>query len=154
MAREQKKPKKNKKDKKAKAAEALAQAQSEEVTEDEAVDVPDEADLKPVVIFRADVPDPKMDVPTAEAINDLLRRLRSGEKLSLPHSRPMPSIGRRCHELRLSESNGIWRVFYRIDPDSIVVVHVLWKTTQQTPKSDINLCKSRFKQYDDLLDLM
>ena len=31
----------------------------------------------------------------------LLRRLQRGEKLALPHSRPMPGIGARCHELRI-----------------------------------------------------
>jgi hypothetical protein len=28
----------------------------------------------------------------------LLRRLQEGEMLELPHSRPMPSIGKQCHE--------------------------------------------------------
>jgi DNA-binding XRE family transcriptional regulator len=28
----------------------------------------------------------------------LLRLLQRGEKIVMPHSRPMPSIGRRCHE--------------------------------------------------------
>ena len=32
----------------------------------------------------------------------LLRRLQRGESLGLSNSRPMPSIGTRCHELRLS----------------------------------------------------
>jgi hypothetical protein len=31
----------------------------------------------------------------------LLRRLQRGEKLGLPQSRPMPTIGARCHELRI-----------------------------------------------------
>jgi len=33
----------------------------------------------------------------------LLRRLQQGEKLSLPHSRPMSDIGSRCHELRVRD---------------------------------------------------
>ena len=33
----------------------------------------------------------------------LLRKLQHGEKLSLPHSRPMPSIGPGCHELRVMD---------------------------------------------------
>lgn len=33
----------------------------------------------------------------------LLRRLQEGDSLSLPHSRPMPIIGPRCHELRVED---------------------------------------------------
>jgi hypothetical protein len=35
----------------------------------------------------------------------LLRRLQRGVSLSLPQSRPMPSIGKRCHELRITDEN-------------------------------------------------
>lgn len=31
----------------------------------------------------------------------LLRQLQQSENLEMPHSRPMPSIGKRCHELRI-----------------------------------------------------
>jgi hypothetical protein len=34
----------------------------------------------------------------------LLRRLQKGESITLPHSRPMPSIGKACHELRMRSS--------------------------------------------------
>jgi hypothetical protein len=33
----------------------------------------------------------------------LLRRLQRGETLSMPESRPMPTIGPRCHELRVDD---------------------------------------------------
>ena len=35
----------------------------------------------------------------------LLRQLQMGERISMPHSRPMPSIGARCHELRIDDEN-------------------------------------------------
>jgi len=47
----------------------------------------------------------------------------------MPHSRPMSTIGRRCHELRITDENKIWRIIYRIDSDAIVVVEVLEKKT-------------------------
>jgi phage-related protein len=50
----------------------------------------------------------------------LLRRLQRGELLSMPQSRPMPSIGARCHELRINDGGAHWRVIYRIDTDAIV----------------------------------
>jgi phage-related protein len=71
-----------------------------------------------------------------------------GEKLSLPHSRPMPLIGARCHELRVVDENKIWRIVYRIDPDAIVVLEVFEKKTRKTPKEVIDNCKRRITLYE------
>lgn len=60
----------------------------------------------------------------------------------------MPSIGPRCHELRVRDRNHNWRVFYRIDDDAIVVVESVEKKTRETPKPVINRCKRRLKNYD------
>ena len=79
----------------------------------------------------------------------LLRLLQKGEKLSLPHSRPMPSIGVRCHELRIVDETKNWRVIYRIDLDAIVILEVFQKKTQETPKHVIDKCKRRIKEYDN-----
>lgn len=40
----------------------------------------------------------------------LLRMLQRGESLRMPRSRPMPTIGRRCHELRINGQNQTWRI--------------------------------------------
>jgi phage-related protein len=80
----------------------------------------------------------------------LLRRMQAGEKLSLPWSRPMPSIGTRCHELRITDKETIWRIVYRLDFDAILIVDVFQKKTQQTPKHVIDTCKKRLRLYDDL----
>ena len=79
----------------------------------------------------------------------LLRKLQQGERLSMPHSRPMPSIGRRCHELRIDDENVTWRIVYRIDSDAIVILEVFDKKTNQMPKHVIDSCKQRIKNYDD-----
>lgn len=71
----------------------------------------------------------------------LLRCLQRGEKLDMPHSRPMSSIGARCHELRIVDRNITWRIVYRTDPDAIVIVEIFEKKTNQTPKRIINICK-------------
>ncbi len=81
----------------------------------------------------------------------LLSQLQDGESLGLPHSRPMPSIGPRCHELRVTDENRIWRVIYRIDPEAIVVADVFSKTTQKTTKQDIERSKKRLSEYDKLV---
>ena len=80
----------------------------------------------------------------------MLGRLQEGESLGMPHSRPMPNIGVRCHELRIRDETKNWRIFYRTDADAIVIAEVIEKTTQATPKWVIELCKRRFKVYDDV----
>lgn len=79
----------------------------------------------------------------------LLRKLQAGENLSMPHSRPMPSIGRRCHELRINDANSTWRIIYRLDSDAIVIVEVFQKKTNQTPKKVIDTCQQRLNHYDE-----
>jgi phage-related protein len=77
----------------------------------------------------------------------LLRQLQNGEKLSLPHSRPMPSIGAGCHELRVHDREGAWRLFYFIDADAIVVLDVTDKKTRKTPQQILKQCANRLKSY-------
>jgi len=67
----------------------------------------------------------------------------------MPHSRPMPSIGPRCHELRIVDENLTWRIVYRLDSDAVIVIDVFEKKTKQTSKRVIARCKSRLKEYDD-----
>lgn len=78
----------------------------------------------------------------------LLRLLQRGDSLGMPHSRPMPAIGSRCHELRIVDSNKIWRIIYRIDSDAVVIADVFEKKTQKTPKRVIDSCKRRLVDYD------
>lgn len=80
----------------------------------------------------------------------LLRQLQQGEKLGLPRSRPMSSIGRRCHELRVDDANATWRKVYRIDPDAVIVFEVFSKKTQRTPKAVVDTCKRRLRNYDEV----
>ena len=80
----------------------------------------------------------------------LLRRLQEGETLGMPHSRPMPSIGFRCHELRVRDVDANWRVIYRVDEDAIILLEVFAKKTGKTPVAVIRTCKGRLRRYDDL----
>lgn len=66
----------------------------------------------------------------------------------MPHSRPMPGIGTRCHELRINDAGSNWRIFYRIDSDAIVILEVFAKKTKATPKAVIATCRKRLKEYD------
>jgi phage-related protein len=98
-------------------------------------------DDKPLVWLHGQVKTP----PFSKAA-----RLETGEKLSLPWSRPMPSISTRCHELRITDETSIWRIVYRIDHDAIVIIEVFQKQKQQTPKEIIATCKHRLRLYDEL----
>lgn len=66
----------------------------------------------------------------------------------MPHARPMPVVGPRCHELRVKDARGEWRIIYRVDPDAILVVDVFQKKTRGTPLSVIGNCRKRLRQYD------
>ncbi len=66
----------------------------------------------------------------------------------MPESRPMPNVGRRCHELRIKDGDNDWRVLYRISPDAIFVTEVFAKQTRETPKAIIDACKRRLALYD------
>lgn len=70
--------------------------------------------------------------------------------LSPPHSRPMPDIGKRCHELRIVDEDKTWRIIYRTDEDAILILEVFNKTTQKTPKNVIANCQRRIREYDHL----
>ena len=78
----------------------------------------------------------------------LLRQLQAGRTLAMPHSRPMPSVGARCHEPRIQDKDKTWRIMYRVDPDAIVIAEVFAKTTQATPKQVIETSQKRLRNYD------
>lgn len=103
---------------------------------------------KPLVWLHGEIKTPPLGAASRLQAGFLLRRLQRGELLSLPESRPMPSIGPRCHELRIDEGSVTWRIFYRIDPDAIVLLDVLKKKTQTVPKATIDNCKRRLADYD------
>jgi phage-related protein len=103
---------------------------------------------KPLAWLHGEIKTPPFSQSARLETGFLLRRLQRGEKISMPHSRPMPSIGPRCHELRIGDENKIWRIIYRIDPDAVVIAEIFAKKTNKTPKEVINACKQRLKQYD------
>jgi len=107
---------------------------------------------KPLVWLRGEVKTPPFSVSARVEAGYLLRLLQRGHSLSMPHSRSMPSIGRRCHELRIVDENATWRIIYRIDVDAVMILEVFSKKTTKTPKSVIEICKARLKRYDNETD--
>ena len=103
---------------------------------------------KPLVWFHGEVKSPPFSKEARLETGYLLRLLQRGESIGMPHSRPMPSIGPRCHELRVTDKNANWRILYRIDSDAILLIEVFSKKSGQTPKHIIDVCKQRLKDYD------
>ena len=104
---------------------------------------------KPLAWLHGQVKTPPLSREARIETGFLLRRLQQGERLRMPQSRPMPSIGSRCHELRINDADTTWRLIYRIDPDAIVIAEVFAKKTEKTPKDVIEACKKRLKEYDN-----
>jgi phage-related protein len=78
---------------------------------------------------------------------DALARLDAGLSLSMPLSRPMPTIGQGVHELRLRDRSGAYRVVYALVRRGVVhVLHAFKKTTQTTSSSDIDVARERLKE--------
>lgn len=109
-------------------------------------------DDKPLVWLHGEVKTPPFSKEARIETGILLRRLQQGENLGLPHSRPMPSIGSHCHELRVRDADKNWRIIYRIDDDAIVIVEVFHKTTRATPVSVIENCQKRLSKYGSNLE--
>ena len=101
---------------------------------------------KPLAWLHGEIKTPPFAQAARLEAGYLLRRLQMGECLALPHSRPMPAIGPRCHELRVDDSRTTWRVVYYVAEDAIVI-EVFAKKTQTTPQGVIEVCKKRLKEY-------
>ena len=103
---------------------------------------------KPLVWLHGAIKTPPFSREARLEAGYLLRKLQVGEKLLLPHSRPMPAIGARCHELRIDAAKVTWRIIYRIDEDAIVILEVFEKKSQKTPLEVVENCKRRIQLYE------
>lgn len=78
----------------------------------------------------------------------LLRLLQEGERLSMPHTEPLPDVGPRCGALRIRDAEHNWRIMYRIDTDAVLILEVYAKKTRKIPDEVIEQCHKRLKTYD------
>jgi phage-related protein len=102
----------------------------------------------PLVWLHGEIKTPPFSALGRIEAGVLLRRLQKGETLPMPHSRPMPGIGPRCHELRISDQRATWRIFYRLDEDAVVIAEVERKKTPRTPRTTIETRRRRLARYD------
>ncbi len=104
---------------------------------------------KPLVWLHGEIKTPPFSQAARLGAGYLLRRLQRGELIAMPHSRPMPNIGPRCHELRIDDAGVTWRIVYRIDPDAIVILEVFSKKSRATPRAVIAACRKRLREYEN-----
>ncbi len=82
-------------------------------------------------------------------IYSLFDELSQSKSLGMPISRPLPSIVRGLHELRLSGKAGEYRVFYYIKvKDAIYIVHAKSKKKQAIDKKTIDLLQNRIRSIE------
>ena len=96
---------------------------------------------KPIVWLRGEVRTPPFSREARIETGYLLRLLQRGQTLALPHARPMPAIGPRCHELGINDAAATFRIMYRADSDAVVILEVFSKKTHQTPRAVIEICQ-------------
>jgi phage-related protein len=104
---------------------------------------------KPLVWLHGEIKTPPFSKAARIEAGYLLRELQRGKMLSMPHSRPMPAIDARCHELRVVDHGITCRIVYRVDSDAIVIAEVFVKKTAKTPAAVLDACRRRLKEYDD-----
>ena len=79
---------------------------------------------------------------------DALARLDAGLVLSMPLSRPMPTIGKGVHELRLRDRSGTYRIMYAlvVRRGIVYVLHAFRKATATTRDKNLDLARKRLKE--------
>ena len=103
---------------------------------------------KPLVWLHGEIKTPPLSQGARIEAGYLLRLLQKGQAIGMPQSRPMPVVGPRCHELRVRDAGADWRIVYRLDADAVVILEVFAKKTPATPKTVIDACTRRLKEYD------
>ena len=103
---------------------------------------------KPLVWLHGEIKTPPLSQAARIEAGYLLRLLQQGQAVGMPQSRPMPVVGPRCHELRVRDAGADWRIVYRLDADAVVILEVFAKKTRATPKTVIDACTRRLKEYD------
>jgi len=103
---------------------------------------------KPLVWLHGEIKTPPVSRAARLEAGYLLRLLQKGKAVGMPQSRPMPVVGVRCHELRVRDAGADWRIVYRLDSDAVVILEVFTKKTRATPKTVIDACTRRLREYD------
>jgi phage-related protein len=82
-----------------------------------------------------------------KSLGKAIWELQKGERLGMPISRPMPSVGPGVEELRVKDETGAFRAFYYARSSrGILIFHAFGKKSRATPASEIKLGQKRLKE--------
>jgi len=60
--------------------------------------------------------------------------------------KPMPTVGAGAYEIRVSDTDGAFRVIYVAKfADAVYVLHAFQKKTRKTAQTDIDIAAKRYK---------
>ncbi|MBC8106833.1 MAG: type II toxin-antitoxin system RelE/ParE family toxin [Anaerolineae bacterium] len=80
-------------------------------------------------------------------MGDAIKELQDGAHLTMPLSRPMPSLASGVHEIRVRDAAGIYRAFYLTRSErGVIVFHAFDKRTQKTPQREIEIGRKRLRE--------
>ncbi len=80
----------------------------------------------------------------------LIFRLQQEERLGMPFSRPMKSVGSGVQELRVRRAGGAYRAFYFLKlEEGILIIHAFGKKSQKTPRKEIEVGIQHLKELLD-----
>jgi phage-related protein len=105
---------------------------------------------QPLVWLHGEVKTPPFTAAARLEAGVLPRRLQRGDKMALPHVRPMTVLGALCAELPIPDETVTWRILYRLDPDAVVIVAVFAKKTHTTPATILATATARLRHYDQI----
>lgn len=80
-------------------------------------------------------------------LGEAILELQNGARLTMPLSRPMPSVAPGVQEIRVRDAAGIYRAFYLMkSARGVLVFHIFEKKSQKTPVHEIQLGRKRLKE--------
>lgn len=86
---------------------------------------------KPIRWLHDEIKTPPLSVVARHEAGFLLQQLQEGVKLGMPQSRPLPIIGKGCHELRVRDRNTNWRIVVHVGTEEVWS----WPWWQRSPRS-------------------
>lgn len=78
-------------------------------------------------------------------IGESIKAIEFGWPIGMPVCKP---LGRGLYEVRSTMKNRIARVFFLIDNGEMVLLHGFFKSTQKTPRGDLELARKRQKEWE------
>ncbi len=82
-----------------------------------------------------------------QGLGQAILELQKGFHLSMPLSKPMPTVAIGVEEIRIKDDSGIFRTLYfKKSSQGILIFHAFVKKTQKTPNNEIKLARKRLEE--------